>query len=164
MHYQRIQSSIAISRRNNVFYFQDLSPWTRFGETANQLIAIGWLDQSHPFTQATQANIDPAIIAKLQQLPKQAPVSIAFLSINECPYCRETASDTSFVIPGDGFLYVYPSLLLHYIQAHGYAPPAAFCEAVLNCPPLDSPEYVEAVRQNCTPALFRSIYNKLSSS
>jgi hypothetical protein len=144
-----------------VTYFQDLSAWNRFGGTTNQLIAIGWINQSHPFTQAS---IDPAIIAKLQQLPSPSPIAIASLSINECPYCRETSSSTSFVIPGDGFLYVYPALLLHYIQAHGYAPPSVFCEAVLNCPPLDSPEYVEAVRQNCTPALFRSMYSKPASS
>jgi hypothetical protein len=144
-----------------VLYFPDLSPWTRFGGTTNQLIAIGWIDQLHPFAQAS---IHPAIIAKLQQLPCPSPVAIASLSINECPYCRETSSSTSFVIPGDGFLYVYPALLLHYIQQHGYAPPAAFCEAVLNCPPLYSPEYVEAVRQNCTPALFSSIYSKPASA
>ncbi len=139
-----------------MFYYQDLSPWTRFGDkAAQQLKAIGWIDQSHAFTQAT---IDPAIIVKLQQLPRPAPVAIAFLGIDECTLCQKTANDTSFVIPGHGFLYVYPELLLHYINKHNYAPPQEFCDAVQNCPPLTSPEYVEAVKQNCSPGIFRSIH------
>jgi hypothetical protein len=43
-------------------------------------------------------------------------------------------------VPGDGFLYVFPNLITHYMRVHAYAPPAEFCEAVLRCPPVDTPE------------------------
>jgi hypothetical protein len=51
-------------------------------------------------------------------------------------------------VPGDGFLYAAPSLIAHYILSHNYAPPAEFCDAVLRCPPMSSPEYFEAVAEN----------------
>jgi len=39
-----------------MFYYQDLSPWTRFGDkAAQQLKAIGWIDQSHAATATASA-------------------------------------------------------------------------------------------------------------
>lgn len=51
-------------------------------------------------------------------------------------------------VPGDGFLYVAPSLIAHYINAHRYAPPEEFCEAVIKCPPMNSREYYKLVIEN----------------
>jgi hypothetical protein len=44
-------------------------------------------------------------------------------------------------------------MIAHYILAHNYAPPAEFCDAVLRCPPMSSPEYFEAIVKN-GPASF----------
>ncbi len=38
-------------------------------------------------------------------------------------------------------VYVAPSTIVHYIDAHGYAPPPAFCHAVFTCPPMRTMEY-----------------------
>jgi len=43
-------------------------------------------------------------------------------------------------VPGTGIVYVAPKLILHYIDAHEYQPPAEFCDAVLACPPMGSVE------------------------
>ena len=53
-------------------------------------------------------------------------------------------------LPGAGFLYIAPSLVLHYIDAHQYLPPDEFIKAVLDCPPTRSQEYQKAV-QACAP-------------
>ena len=45
----------------------------------------------------------------------------------------------------DGCILVAPSLVLHYIDAHQYLPPAEFISAVLRCPEVGSPEYVRAL-------------------
>ena len=37
-------------------------------------------------------------------------------------------------VPGEGLIYVAPSMIAHYIDAHAYDPPAVFWEAVMKCP------------------------------
>ena len=49
-------------------------------------------------------------------------------------------------VPGEGCVYVAPSLIAHYIRTHGYAPPGEFVEAVLQCPEMHSEEYLKARR------------------
>ena len=49
-------------------------------------------------------------------------------------------------VPGDGCVYVAPSLIAHYIQAHRYSPPQEFVEAVLRCPEAQSQEHRDALR------------------
>jgi hypothetical protein len=51
----------------------------------------------------------------------------------------------NFFVPGRGVIYASPSLILHYVLNHGYNPPAAFQEAVLQRPPMWSREYFEAM-------------------
>ena len=77
------------------------------------------------------------------------------LGFTECPFCTLdshgiTYKDRKIVVgalnlflPGDGLLYVMPALAAHYILAHGYAPPAEFCAAVLCCPPMRLLAYFE---------------------
>ena len=52
-------------------------------------------------------------------------------------------------LPDDGIVYVAPSLILHYIDAHGYSPPVEFREAVIACPPMRSIDYLKAIRVCC---------------
>ena len=51
-------------------------------------------------------------------------------------------------VPGDGFLYVAPTLIVHYVEGHQYAPPDEFVRAVIACPSMRSPEYMTAVEKN----------------
>ena len=48
---------------------------------------------------------------------------------------------------GDRVLYCAPSLVLHYIRRHRYAPPVCFVEAVLNCPEPRSQDYRGALKR-----------------
>ena len=44
-------------------------------------------------------------------------------------------------VPGEGLIYVAPSMVAHYIDAHAYEPPAVFWEAVMKCPEMRSEAY-----------------------
>lgn len=41
------------------------------------------------------------------------------------------------------------------MAAHGYAPPEAFCAAVLACPPMGSEDYLQAISRNGPPEFAR---------
>jgi len=60
---------------------------------------------------------------------------------------RRALGFSNVFVPGEGRLYVAPSLILHYIAEHGYAPPQEFQAAVLACPPMGSAEYLAAVAE-----------------
>jgi hypothetical protein len=50
-------------------------------------------------------------------------------------------------VPAGDVEYNAPSLILHYIQHHGYQPPECFQTAVLECPEPGSPEYFAALKR-----------------
>lgn len=53
-------------------------------------------------------------------------------------------------------VYIAPGGIIHYIEFHEYAPPAEFITAVLQCPDLTTPEYLEALTRannNTAPPL-----------
>ena len=49
-------------------------------------------------------------------------------------------------VPSHEGVYVAPSLVLHYMDAHEYAPPESFQRAVRECPPMRSMQYLKALR------------------
>ena len=51
-------------------------------------------------------------------------------------------------IPGEGFIYVAPSMIAHYVAAHHYEPPVEFWDAVMNCPEMRSDAYMQALLAN----------------
>ena len=139
-------------------YYPDLSPCTYFGkELANKLIAVGWLDKEHSYTTGV---VSEGFIEKLIELLIEPWAPGYLMGHEECPYCVLSSNKLTYhtmsidvgalnlFVPGEGFLYVMPSLAAHYILAHGYAPPAEFCEAVLRCPAMGSPEYFQAIVYN----------------
>jgi hypothetical protein len=50
-------------------------------------------------------------------------------------------------VPANGVIYVSPAMIVHYMNAHGYAPPEVFCRAVLACPPMRSMQYLKAIKE-----------------
>ena len=51
------------------------------------------------------------------------------------------------LVPNRTVVYMAPALILHYIRAHQYLPPACFLEAALTCPEPGSDEYLRAIKQ-----------------
>jgi hypothetical protein len=139
-------------------YFPDLAPCTYFGaEHGDKLVAVGWLDAEHPYAQGT---VTTDFFDKLTDLFTDHWSPMYLLGHDECPFCdldtycvvykekRIGVGSKNLFIPAEGFLYVMPSLALHYILAHGYAPPPEFGEAVLRCPPMRSQEYFRKFAEN----------------
>jgi hypothetical protein len=136
-------------------WYEDLSPCDYFGkELAPRLIAIGWLESGHPFRRGPVAEALYSRLAELLANPWQPMVSAG---LHSCSLCRfdQPAGTANVFVPGRGFLYVAPQLVLHYIAAHEYSPPAEFEAAVLACPPMRSMDYLRAVRQSAPPGLLK---------
>ena len=129
-------------------YFEDLSPCSYFGaENASQLVAIGWLEKGREYTRG---DLTPGFGPKLVALMRDAWQPVHFMGPHFCQYCRITRAGgvKNLLVPGDGFLYVAPELVVHYVDAHEYTPPLAFQQAVLACPPAASHEYRVALLRN----------------
>ncbi len=138
-------------------FYADLAPCGYFDPVSSgKLKAVGWLsrDQSH-----ARGSTPPDVIAKLEALLHHAWAPCLFNGWHDCELCppERTGSERrhrNLFVPGAGFLYVAPELLLHYVRDHDYAPPPEFVAAVQACPEMNSPAYVAAIRAN-GPAVIR---------
>lgn len=145
-------------------YFPDLSPCTYFPVPADgKLVAVGWLEPGHDFPRG---EVSDGFVAKLVALLADPWQPAVAAGRHPCGFCRLTGGPAGFrlgnradqpevrvgaanvFVPGDGVLYAAPSLILHYLDAHGYAPPGEFQRAVLGCPPMRSMDYLRAVVRN----------------
>jgi hypothetical protein len=55
---------------------------------------------------------------------------------------------SNLYVPGNGCVYVAPSMIAHYVDVHSYEPPTAFWEAVMNCPEMGSDTYRQSLIAN----------------
>ena len=123
---------------------------------ADSLRAVGWLQRDRPYPTG---EIDAEVFAKLADLardPWQPVVAAGSHPCDLCLYASEVSCSANLFVPGDGILYVCPTLITHYMNAHGYAPPPAFCRAVLACPTMRSMAYLKSVLASGGRLLVRS--------
>jgi hypothetical protein len=137
-------------------FLADLSPCTYVFSEAGELVkSIGWLEPEEPYAKGA---VDAAVVARLEELRKDPWEPDHCMGYHACGFCnpekrsasvrREDTGVYNLFIPGAGFLYAAPELVIHYITKHGYSPPAGFQQAVLACPAMKSPEYRAAIRAN----------------
>jgi hypothetical protein len=141
---------------STVAWFMDSSPCDYFGaEFAPILRAIGWLELGRPFTIG---KVDREVYDKIVAMRSNSWSPMIALGNHGCDLCQHVAESCGFAnlfIPWQGFLFVCPDLIGHYVNAHGYAPPSEFCDAVLACPPMRSMEYLKAILANGGRALVQ---------
>lgn len=141
-------------------YFEDLSPNPSFGQWADILLSVGWLDSAHDYPRGT---VTPAFFRALVQLLVEPwHPGGALAGRHPCSFCPFTGGPGSLVFEGStvtlgsanlfvpgpsGKVYVAPSLIAHVIDAHGYAPPEEFQRAVLECPTMRTMPYLRALRE-----------------
>jgi len=119
-------------------------PWYRDLEPADLVpgaLAVGWLGREHTFSTGTTRE---EVFRRLRQLfvdPFQPLVTAGSHGCTLCQFEPERRGTANLFVPGQGVIYVCPELILHYINAHRYAPPPEFCEAVLKCPDTRTMEY-----------------------
>ncbi len=141
-------------------HYVDLSPCDYFWEDATHFKAVGWLARGESFATGEVSELVFEKLCELLVNPWNPAYPAGFHS---CELCRFTGgmgqaqfksfvisgqSASSLFIPGDGVIYVSPSSITHYIDAHAYQPPEEFCEAVLRCPPMRSTGYFKALLAN----------------
>jgi hypothetical protein len=149
-------------------HYPDLSPCDHFPfDSQGKVVAVGWLESGQPYRDE---EISREFVERLAELSSNPWQPFVAMGVHQCGFCRLTGGPGSFphggssiaigvsnvFIPGDGFLYVAPSLILHYMDAHGYAPPDEFQAAVVRCPAMRSMEYLKAVLANGPAGLSRT--------
>jgi hypothetical protein len=113
-------------------FFPDLSPYTDFpGESAGTL-NVGWLDPSTPFpTGETPEEFQAKLVLLCQRPVRQTR------GFHSCPFCTGRSweevpkASAEMRVRGDEKVYAAPTLIHHYVLAHGYKPPEEFIAAVL---------------------------------
>ena len=82
-----------------------------------------------------------------------------------CPLCRHTGGpaelsyggmkvrlgSANVFVPTEQYVFVAPTLVVHYIDAHEYAPPEVFQQAVLSCPQMKSRAYLAEMKARGLP-------------
>jgi hypothetical protein len=146
--------------------YEDLSPLPEFGpENASKLVAVGWLgmERSYP-----RGEISEEFMQKLIGLLVDPWQPVHAVGLHDCPFCRFSGGPRTLTyrgttiamgaanlfVPAEGRLYIAPSLIAHYIDAHEYAPPTEFCRAVMECPPMRSMDFLKAILQNGPESLI----------
>jgi len=128
-------------------YFADLSPCRYYG------LSVGWLEKGHRFARG---QVPARFLEPL--LERCRHPEIRHRGAHFCEFCptleeahaarvRELPDGDRVLLgsglirvhPRHGLAFVAPTLIWHYIQAHGYLPPGGFIEAVME----DNPENAE---------------------
>jgi hypothetical protein len=136
-----------------VAYFPDLSAYSYGHGHHPGVVHVGWLDGVHPFPKGS---LDRRLIEKIKLFATK-PVELyrgkhicevcaqpkdlimTFIPNRhklidpECQWAKWTAprsSNGEIRVVSDGITYAAPVLIVHYIEEHGYLPPAQFIEAI----------------------------------
>jgi hypothetical protein len=118
-----------------VTYIPDDEPYLAFERLISgvRTVAIGWLDDVHPYRVGP---VDPDFLRIVDEA-RQTP-SLVTAGIHSCELCLaerlKTASactELIFVSPDASTWYVAPDLISHYVTRHTYSPPDEFVAAVL---------------------------------
>jgi hypothetical protein len=122
-------------------YFPDLSPCTYICGAPAGLLSVGWLSRWHLFPQGPTSEQFRSALAECCRRPE-----IQHRGFHECPFCKFSlrgvllrlfgrrpaqGSAVIYVSGKGGKIYAAPTLILHYVSAHWYRPPAEFVQAVL---------------------------------
>ena len=133
----------------------DLSPASGLLDGAADVRAIGWLGLESVLVQPTHA-ISERQFDKLMALSENPWQPWNTAGHHRCEFCRfsggpglviagdrQVAIGTrTLFIPGTDVIYAAPTTVVHYIDAHGYTPPAEFLNAVDDCPEMRSVPYL----------------------
>jgi len=131
-------------------WIDDLSP---FGDSP-RIVAVGWLERGHAYPVG---DVPAEVYAKLEELlvaPWQPAAAAGAHRCDLCVFTAEKSGAKNVFIPGEGRVYVAPELILHYMNAHRYQPPAEFCRAVTDCHPMGSSEYRRALLSSGGPGFL----------
>jgi len=128
-----------------------------------RLRAVGWLANELPGAPVDPSTLTKAVDALVRIWLANVDPWPGSFGRHGCGLCGappDRAPETEVVhkgkrlglgagfitVPASGYLYVAPSLVIHYMLAHGYQPPSEFLTALQVCPNPRSTAYLEALR------------------
>jgi hypothetical protein len=144
-------------------YFKDLSECEYLPCSDNLgFRAVGWLRRGEEYTKGEVASEFFESLLVLLQNPWTPPiVTVGVHGCELCQFCggraefschfgevsrrhyRFSGVGTGIIfVPNGGTLFISPSSIAHYIDAHGYCPPSEFQQAVADCPDMKSSAYL----------------------
>lgn len=121
--------------------YDDLTEY-RYSESDRPMLNVGWLGADREFRTGPP---DAELVRSLLQLAERQENIMR--GVHHCEFCDEESPirlkapvERGWVSLGmgelhvrgsEGVIYAAPSLVVHYVIAHGYQPPASFRAAVL---------------------------------
>ena len=129
--------------RDSMSWFADLSPYSYLRRPAESpAVNVGWLAGGHRFPTG---DVPAELVPRLAMLIEHATTKVT-RGLHDCEFCPPVADGQRVdsmrqgnaeirAVGADGTRYAAPTLILHYVAVHRYAPPAAFVDAVLRPPP-----------------------------
>jgi hypothetical protein len=138
-------------------FFSDLSECSYFEPRLRNLTAVGWLEVGHAYATGTAPD---TFVSRLAELAVTAWQPFLFPGLHLCDMCEQpdastvykrhgrtiALGSTNIFVPHAARVFVSPTMILHYIDAHRYVPPQVFIDAVAACPPMGSADYLDALR------------------
>ena len=143
-------------------HYADLSVCEYVGaEPGSPCLAIGWLDPAHEYSRG---DVSAEFFECLCELLVEPWSFVATAGVHRCGFCRFSGGGSAtykrhrisglgsgmLFVPNGSTVYVAPTSIAHYIDAHGYCPPPEFQRAVMECPEMRSLAYMRALL--ATPA------------
>ncbi|WP_447003143.1 hypothetical protein ACRAKI_26050 [Saccharothrix isguenensis] len=146
--------------------FEDLTPYSYLREEGDPptLLNVGWLGRGSRFGVGEP---EPGLVAALLALAVFRPVNTT-RGFHLCEFCDPQPGDDPepLVVPfeaaergevmlggaevrvqgPDGAVYAAPTLIAHYVDRHGYRPPAEFTRAALDLASADERAWAETKR------------------
>src|ERR1041385_4465800 len=109
-------------------FFEDLARCTYFTGHP-ELIAVGWLDDKHSFRSG---RIEPRLFETLAALLMDPWQPFVVAGVHDCELCRFSGGpgvvrvgdsriyvgSTNLFVPHGDAVFIAPSLILHYVDAH----------------------------------------------
>jgi hypothetical protein len=121
-------------------YWDDFAAYEEDGRLLQNVRRVGWLAEAHPFRKG---GVSQEFVEALRKLAVHGRVN-QMRGFHYCELCdqedvlvtdqgvKALLGSAEIWVPADGdTTYAAPDLVLHYVQAHGYEPPAEFVAAVL---------------------------------
>lgn len=106
--------------------------------------AVGWLHRDHPYTKGA---VPPAFLTRLNEfISRFSHTGDLFCfpgcgGLHTCECCKAFSGGDNYGVPRENLLFVFPEMIVHYIEKHGYKPPDEFLAAVLASPYPDTEEF-----------------------
>jgi len=121
-------------------FFPDLSRYT-YTETGENVVNVGWLAAGAPMRIG---EVDQIVRDELARMARE-PTNL-MRGFHYCDFCDAESPIVAFAsdapstpaylgsgevrVEAGDIVYAAPTLIVHYIDAHGYLPPEEFIEAV----------------------------------